>query len=225
MKPATPLRPQSLPFLVGLDAGLAKDLSALSEPRRYEDGAKVFQQGERIPGVFVVAEGSLKVFRSDGRGHVQVLDFIRPGQCVGEVQVFDGGSIASSAEAHGETACWLIPAAPLRDLAHRTPAIAEALIQHFAGKVRHLVDLVDSLSLHSVPERVAQVVLDAHGRQPERLLVEFQETQEELAQCIGASREAFSRALRLLTDLGLIQSTFPVVKLVDLPRLRTFAKG
>lgn len=121
MKPAAPLRLQSLPFLAGLESGLAKELTALSEPHRYEDGAKVFQQGERIPGVFVVAEGSLKVFRSDGRGHVQVLDFIRPGQCVGEVQVFDGGAIASSAEAHGETACWLIPAAPLRELAHRTP--------------------------------------------------------------------------------------------------------
>ena len=225
MKPATPLNLHSVPFLSGLDTALAAELTALSEPRRYLDGARVFQQGERIPGVFVVAEGSLKVFRSDGRGHVQVLDFIRPGQCVGEVQVFDNGPIASSAEAHGETACWLIPAAPLRELVHRTPEIAEVLIQHFAGKVRHLVDLVDALSLHSVPERAAQLILDAQEKHPARLVVEFAETQEDLAQVIGASREAFSRALRLLTDLGLVHSTFPVVKVVDLPRLRTFAKG
>ncbi len=225
MKPSEPLDLQSVPFLSGLAPHLASELTALSEARRFEDGARVFQQGERLPGVFVVGSGALKVFRADGRGHVQVLDFIRPGQCVGEVQVFDGGPIASSAEAHGDTACWLIPAAPLRELVHRTPEVAEVLIQHFAGKVRHLVDLVDALSLRSVPERVAQVILDAQERQPERLLVEFRETQEELAQCIGASREAFSRALRLLTDLGLIQSTFPVVKLVDLPRLRTFARG
>ena len=225
MKPAAPLNLQSVPFLAGLDPALAKELTGLSEPRRYADGARIFQQGERIPGVFVVAEGSLKVFRSDGRGHVQVLDFIRPGQCVGEVQVFDDGPIASSAEAHGETACWLIPAAPLRELAHRTPAVAEVLIQHFAGKVRHLVELVDSLSLHSVPERAAQLILDAQEKHPARLVVEFDETQEDLAQVIGASREAFSRALRLLTDLGLVHSTFPVVKVVDLPRLRTFAKG
>ena len=225
MKAAAPLNLQSVPFLKGLEPALAKELTAMSELRRYVDGARIFQQGERIPGVFAVAEGSLKVFRSDGRGHVQVLDFIRPGQCVGEVQVFDGGAIASSAEAHGETACWLIPAAPLKELAHRTPAVAEVLIQHFAGKVRHLVDLVDSLSLHSVPERVAQLVIDAQERAPGRMVVEFEETQEDLAQCIGASREAFSRALRLLTDLGLVHSTFPVVRVVDLPRLRTFAKG
>ena len=113
----------------------------------------------------------------------------------------------------------------MRELAHRTPAVAEVLIQHFAGKVRHLVELVDALSLHSVPERVAQLVIDAQERAPGRMVVEFEETQEDLAQVIGASREAFSRALRLLTDLGLVQSTFPVVKVVDLARLRLFAKG
>ena len=225
MSAVSPLNLKAVPFLAGLDASMAQALTGLSEPRRYADGARVFQEGEHIPGIFVVAEGSLKVFRADGRGHVQVLDFIRPGQCVGEVQVFDGGPIASSAEAHGPTACWLIPAAPLRELVHRSPSVAEVILQHFAGKVRHLVDLVDSLSLHSVPERVAQLILEAHLRHPDRLVVEFEETQEDLAQCIGASREAFSRALRLLTDLGLIHSTFPVVKLVDLTRLKTFARG
>ncbi|HEU4952273.1 MAG TPA: Crp/Fnr family transcriptional regulator [Holophagaceae bacterium] len=225
MSQAAPLNLRSIPFLSGLEPSLAGRLAEVSELRRYSDGARVFQQGERIPGVLVVAEGALKVFRSDGRGHIQVLDFIRPGQCVGEVHVFDSGPIASSAEAHGATACWLIPAAALRHLAHQEAGLAEVLIQHFAGKVRHLVDLVDALSLHSVPERVAQLILEAQERRPEKLVVEFQETQEDLAQCIGASREAFSRALRLLSDLGLIHSTFPVVRVVDLAKLQRYARG
>ena len=99
------------------------------------------------------------------------------------------------------------------------------IIHHFTAKVRHLVTLVETLSLHSVPERVAQLLLEAHESNPGRSLVEFQETQEDLAQCIGASREAFSRALRLLTDLSLIQSTFPVVRILDLGKLQRYAKG
>ncbi len=204
---------------------MAKDLVALSELRHFEDGQRVFVQGERIPGVFVVATGSLKVFRNDGRGHIQVLDFLRPGQCVGEVQVFDKGPIASSAEARGESSCWMIPAEPLNRIAHTTPEVAEVLIHHFAAKVRHLVDLVDALSLHSVPERVAQFILEAHDKHPERRFVEFEETQEDLAQCIGASREAFSRALRLLSDLELIHSTFPVIRITDADKLKRYAKG
>jgi CRP-like cAMP-binding protein len=141
------------------------------------------------------------------------------------VQVFDGGLAASGAEAHGETECWLIPALPLRLMSGRNNAVAMCLIQHFAGKIRHLISLVETLSLHSVPERVAQLILEYQGRNPGRALVEFRETQEDLAQCIGASREAFSRALRLLADLGLIQSTFPVVRILDILKLQRYARG
>ena len=42
---------------------------------------------------------------------------------------------------------------------------------------------------------------------------------------VGASREAFSRALRLLADLGLIQSTFPVVRILDTTKLQRYARG
>lgn len=72
---------------------------------------------------------------------------------------------------------------------------------------------------------MAQLILDYHSRNAAKSLVEFHETQEDLAQCIGASREAFSRALRLLADLGLVQSTFPVVRILDLQKLQRYARG
>jgi CRP-like cAMP-binding protein len=212
-------------YLAGLPQAEAEELASVSELRRYSDGATVFNQGEMIPGIFVVVQGSLKVFRTDGRGKIQVLDMLQPGTCVGEVQVFDGGPIASGAEAHGETECWLIPGPALKRMVQRNSAVGDVIIRHFAGKVRHLIQLVETLSLHSVPERVAQLVLDYQSRNPSRTLVEFQETQEDLAQCIGASREAFSRALRLLADLGLIQSTFPVVRILDVQKLQRYARG
>lgn len=212
-------------YLAGLPQAEAEELASLSEVRRYADGAPVFNQGEMLQGIFVVLQGALKVFRTDGRGKIQVLDILQPGTCVGEVQVFDGGPIASGAEAHGDAECLVIPSQALKRMVQRNPAVAEVIIRHFAGKVRHLIQLVETLSLHSVPERVAQLILDYQSRNPGRNLVEFQETQEDLAQCIGASREAFSRALRLLADLTLIQSTFPVVRILDVQKLQRYARG
>lgn len=216
---------KKIDYLNGLLPEDAEALSSVSEYRRFQDGSPVFAQGEPLPGIFVVTQGAMKVFRTDGRGRVQVLDILQPGSCVGEAGVFDGGVSASSAEAHGDLECWLIPGPPMRELLSRNPAFAEVVIRHFAAKLRHLVQLVETLSLHSVPERVAQLILDYHQRNPARSLVEFRETQEDLAQCIGASREAFSRALRLLADLGLIQSTFPVVRILDVAKLQRYARG
>jgi CRP/FNR family transcriptional regulator len=212
-------------FFSGLPSADADELASASEHKRFADGEPIFSQGEQIPGVYVVVQGAMKVYRTDGRGKVQVLDILLPGTCVGEVQVFDGGPTASAAEAHGETECWLVPGDLLRTKIQRSPAVAEYLIQHFAGKVRHLISLVETLSLHSVPERVAQLILEYQARNSTRTLVEFKETQEDLAQCIGASREAFSRALRLLADLGLIQSTFPVVRILNVQKLQRYARG
>jgi CRP/FNR family transcriptional regulator, dissimilatory nitrate respiration regulator len=103
--------------------------------------------------------------------------------------------------------------------------VAVWLSQHLASKIRHLIALVETLSLHSVPERVAELILDYQERNPGRFLVEFRETQEDSAQRIGASREAFSRALRLLADLGLIKNMFPAVRILDLPLLQRYARG
>jgi CRP/FNR family transcriptional regulator len=223
--PQAVLNLRRIEFLAGLPMNAAEELASVAELRRFPDGVRLYTQGDQIPGVYVVTKGGLKVFRTDGRGRVQVLQFLKTGECVGQVPVFDGAPTPSSAESHGETECWLIPSAPLRQLVHRYPEVADMIIHHFTAKVRHLVTLVETLSLHSVPERVAQLLLEAHEANPMRSLVEFQETQEDLAQCIGASREAFSRALRLLTDLSLIQSTFPVVRILDLAKLQRYAKG
>lgn len=212
-------------YLAGLPVAEARELMAVSELRRYANGDTVFTQGEPMPGVLVVMQGALKVFQTDGRSKVQVIDFLQPGGCAGVDEAFDGGVAGSGAEALGETECWLIPPMPLRLLAERNHAVAVWLSQHLAGKIRHLLSLVETLSLHSVPERVAQLILDYQGRNPERCLVEFRETQEDSAQRIGASREAFSRALRLLADLGLIKNMFPAVRIQDLKKLQRYARG
>jgi CRP/FNR family transcriptional regulator len=212
-------------FPAGLPAAEGKELLALGELRRYAGGDAVFAQGEAMPGVLVLAKGALKVFQTDGRGKFQVIDFLQPGACCGVDEAFDGGAAASGAEALVESECWVIQPAELRLLAGRSPAVAEWLNLHLAARVRHLLALVETLSLHSVPERVAELILEYQGRNPERCLVEFQETQEDSAQRIGASREAFSRALRLLADLGLIRNMFPAVRILDLQKLRRYARG
>jgi len=211
--------------LAGLPAADAKELMAVSELRRYADGDTVFTQGEAMPGVLVVMHGGLKVFQTDGRSKVQVIDFLQPGGCAGVDEAFDGGKAVSGAEALGETECLVIPPAPLRLLAERNHAVAEWLGQHLAARIRHLIALVETLSLHSVPERVAQLILDYQGRNPERCLVEFRETQEDSAQRIGASREAFSRGLRLLADLGLIRNMFPAVRILEPQKLQRYARS
>ena len=216
---------EDLGFVAGLPPAETGELLAVSELRSYRDAETVFTQGEAMPGMLVVVQGLLNVFQADGRGKFQLVDVLRPGDSAGMEEAFDKGAAASGGQARGHTKCWVVPPAQLRLLAARNPAVATWAGQHLAARVRHLISLVETLSMHTVPERVAQLILAYRERDPNRRLVEFRETQEDSAQRIGASREAFSRALRLLADLGLIKNMFPVVRILDVQKLHRFGGG
>ena len=211
--------------LAGLPETETDELAAIGEYRRYHDGEMVFRQGEVIPGIFIIIRGALRVFRNTRSGRTQVLATLQPGTCVGEVQAFDRNSIPSSAEAVGDTDCWLIPAEPLRELCRRNSVIREVVLKHLAGKIRHLISLVEALSFYSVPERVAQVLLDYHSKHPHNATIRFRESQENLGKVIGCGREALGRSLRLLVDLGYVECAYPTVTILDLPKLQRYAQG
>jgi len=211
-------------FLNDLPEAESKLLANASELRSYSDGEIIFNVGDELHGVYIVSTGALKITRTAIKDRFQVLDMMLPGQCIGEAQVFTGCPAASRAEAHGHTECWVIPSEALRKIVRESPAVSEAIIKHLALKMLHLVPLVETLSLRTVPERVAQMVLNQAkniaGAEP----VEFLDTQEELSRHIGCSREAFNRALKHLADMRLIRNEYPIIHILNRDGLRRYSK-
>ncbi|MBL0314102.1 MAG: Crp/Fnr family transcriptional regulator [Holophagaceae bacterium] len=210
-------------LLSGLGPEAQKAFDTLKEPRSFRAGQQVYAQGEQAKGIYILISGKLSVQRKCAKGRFQILQILLPGDSVGVVPVFDEEPTSCSVVAHTDATCWFVPAKPLRQLASRHEEIAEAVHRHLCGKFRNLVAVLEGMSLHSVPERVAKLLLDHHHRNPGRLLLEFPEGEEDLAHYISCSRSTFSRALRQLDDEGMIRNTFPVIHLVDVPRLETFA--
>jgi len=196
---------------------------ALKEPRSFAAGQQVYTQGEQAQGAFLLISGQLSVRRKCAQGRFQILQIMLPGDSVGIIPVFDREPTSCGVVAHTDAACWFIPAGPLRRLAFKYEEVGEAIHRHLGAKFRNLVDVLEGMSLHSVPERVAKLLLDQHRRNPGRSVLEFPEGEEDLAHYIACSRSTFSRALRQLDDEGMIRNTFPVIRLVDVPRLEAFA--
>jgi CRP-like cAMP-binding protein len=215
---------QKTTFLENLPPAECEALEKLSEKRSYPAGTIVFPRGEKVPGIFVVSKGCLKICRFAGKDKMQVLDVIEPGQCCGEMMVVTDTPSDIDAVAVEDTECWLIPVAVIEPILRANPLVS-AIFWHLSTKLFRMVPLIEALSLHTVPERVAKMVIDFHDRTPAKSFVEFTDTQEGLARFIGSSREAFNRGLKLLGDLGFIHSTFPVVHITDAAKLRRFAEG
>lgn len=210
-------------FFCCMSPAAQEAFDALKEPHSYRPGQLVYAQGEEAKGMYILLSGELSVRRKCSQGRYQVVQILQPGEGVGVLPVFDGSPTTCQVIAQTEATCWFIPAEPLRRLALEYVEIGEAVRRHLCAKFRNLVGVMEGLSLHSVPERVAKLLLDQHRRNPSRSLLEFPEGEGDLAHYIGCSRSTFSRALRQLDDEGMIRNTFPVVRLLDLPKLEHFA--
>ncbi len=206
-----------------MPASLWEAVDRIKEVRSYAEGALVHGQGERVEGAFLLLDGEWKLLHEDGRGYQQVIEFLRPGAITGLTSYFEHLPSPFAVRSLRRSRGAFIPGSAFRAWALSDPAGVDALMRHFGSQVRDLMEVAHGLSLQTVPERLAKVLLAEQMRKPDSPLLEFQEDQGELGQHIGCTRAAVSRGFKLLGEMGLIRNSFPVVRVLDLPRLQRIA--
>lgn len=192
----------AVPYFARLDAAALDAVSRSAVNRYYESGQVIFLEGDPAAGLFIVDEGRVKLYKLSLEGREQVVRLVGPGQFFNEVSVLDGGPNPVSAMALRDSQVWVIDRESLLGLLERHPTVAVAVIEALAAHARHLVSLVEDLSLRTVRARLAKLLLiqaAGGGEAPRRL------TQQEMAAQLGTVREMVGRALRELEDEGLIR--------------------
>ena len=194
---------------ISLFATLGRDelarVAAMAVERHYERGDIILLEGEMGGALHYVRTGLVKVFKTSPEGKEQVLRLIGEGHTFNDVPALDGGPNPASAAAMEASDVYIMRRADLRNLILTRPEVAEAVVQTLAGALRHLVVLVEDLSLRHVTARVAKILLDqetssgATGQQGYRL------TQTEMAAMAGTAREVVGRALKVLETAGAIE--------------------
>ena len=195
------------------DAALAA-LAAIATSVQRPAGTLIQLEGDPADAMYIVARGRVKIARISANGREQVLNVIPAGGHFNTVPIFDGGPCPANAEALTDVQLLTLPRIELLGVVAAHPPIALALLKEFTGRLRHLVNLVDELSLHTVPERLAGLLLEqaeaAERGDPQPAL-----TQAEMAARLGTVREMVGRTLKTFEVLGLIQLDRGVITLLD----------
>jgi CRP-like cAMP-binding protein len=200
-----PVEPRFLsvnPYFFGLDLPELDAIKPLFSEVRAERGEIILLEGELTDKLFFVAAGVVKLFRISAEGKEQTLEFVRPGGAINEVCVFDGGPNPASAQAMGSVLLYIINKNDLESILRSHPGVASNVIKVLAGRIRHLVSLVEDLSFRHVIGRVAKILLEhaGDGARPGQRL-----TQQEMAAMAGTAREVVGRSLKTLEDRGIIK--------------------
>jgi CRP/FNR family cyclic AMP-dependent transcriptional regulator len=192
----------SIPYFARLDATTLKIVARGAFRRTYTKGQTIFLEGEPCSGLWVVEKGRVRLLRLSTEGREQVVKLVAPGEFFNEVAVLDGGPNPVSAMAAMDSTLWVIERKTMLDLLDKYPALAAGVIENLASRARHLLTLVEDLSLRTVRARLAKLLLtqaEGGSEGPHRL------TQQEMAAQVGTVREMVSRVLRGFEQEGLIR--------------------
>ena len=187
--------------------------------RRFSAGELLFSEGEPCEGLYAVAAGRVRIFKTSPAGREQVLTIEGPSSSIAELPVFDGGPYPASAAAVDEAQLLFVSRSDFRACCLEHPEVALKLLQVVGGRLRRLVGIIEELSFTTLRHRLIAWLLreaQAHGHPtPEGTTFELSISHQELAAHIGTVRELVSRNMARLQAQGLIRAQGREITILD----------
>jgi CRP/FNR family transcriptional regulator, dissimilatory nitrate respiration regulator len=191
--------------------------------QRYSQNQVIFRQGDPCPGVFIVGSGLVRIYKTSPAGKEHVLHMVGPGATFAEVAAIGDFPCPAFAEALEETTCALLPAEAFSKAIREDHALCLQLLLGMSGWVKHLIDLVEDITLRDAIGRLARYLLSVAD--PDSGHVQLPSFKKHLASHLNLTSETLSRTLRRLEEMGLIQSNDQQLFVIDREALSATADG
>jgi CRP/FNR family transcriptional regulator len=189
--------------------GVLKALGARAVARKLGRDEVLFVMGEQAKGLYVIASGSVRAYRTGSDGREQIIHTEKSGSTIGELPLFDDQPYPSTVAADDDALVLFLEKGFVRQMCQAHPEIAMSALRVLSRRLRKCAELVETLSLRAVGQRLAQWFLEEAGTQgPQsgtKVEVEIALSREQMASRIGSVREVVSRAMARLEEEGLIK--------------------
>jgi CRP/FNR family transcriptional regulator, cyclic AMP receptor protein len=208
---------------VALFAPLTDDelqfLAARSNLKSYASGQLLFSEGDACAGLYVVASGRVRIFKTSANGREHVLAIEGPGSSIAELPVFDGGNYPASAAALEPSELVFVSRKDFRAMCLEHPEVALKVLQVVGARLRRLVGIIEELSFTTVRHRLISWLLRQaknEGRpSPRGVTFSLGASHQELAAQIGTVRELVSRNMARLQAQGFVEIDGREVVILD----------
>jgi CRP/FNR family transcriptional regulator len=208
-------------YFAGLDQRTLETIIRTARPHDYDPDQLVILEGEPASGLYVVQYGWLKVSKIAVDGREQILLFLGMGEVFNAVSVFTEAPNPASVTALESVRLWVISRDTMLRILDTNPHMARLIIQDLAGRLTHLVSLVEDLSLRTVEARLARLLLEQSvGEAVQR---RKWATQTEMASRLGTVSDVISRTMRKLAERGTIQMTRNEIQILNRAELEKLA--
>jgi CRP-like cAMP-binding protein len=180
-------------------------LSLIASIARFEKGAQIYREGTQADAIFTIISGVVKVYKTapDGTDHVGA--FLFTNDLFG---LAEEGRYASSARAVADVSLYRLPVSALENRLRRDAGLDFQLICKLCHELREAQRHAFILSRRNAAAKLAMFcqLLEEHqlarGEAAGELYLPM--SRSDIADYVGLSLEAVSRALRALASRGVI---------------------
>jgi CRP-like cAMP-binding protein len=214
-----------VPLFNGLPDDQLDKIAAIAIPKTAEKGGAIFSDGDVANGFYVVAEGSVKIYKMSMDGKEKILHIFGPAEPFGEVPVFAGTRFPASAQAVIKSQLLFFPREAFVRLITDTPSLCLNMLAVLSERLRQFAAQIENLSLKEVPSRLASYLLSLSKEQKGRDAVTLPISKGQIAGLLGTIPETLSRIFARMAQQELIAVDGRRIRLLDRDGIETLVEN
>lgn len=196
-------------WFASLSPMLRHDIIRCASVKRYTSGEQIAARADVCSRWIACAKGTVRVGLATLNGKQVTLDYIAPGQWLGDGLMLHEEAHPHDLHAQGDTTTLQIARRDFQALFYTHEEFRLALLRKQCAQAQLLYDKVDDLKTLGLGERLAKALLDLthkHGVPCEDgLRMHLQLPQRELADLVGASRQRVNEHLKRMEQKNIIR--------------------
>lgn len=180
----------------------------------YSKGEILFDEGSTANNMFFVNEGKVKLYKYTKDGKEQILHILSEGDFFGELNLLNSSIHNFSAKAIKNSKICSLSNEEMKNIIMKKPQIGIKLLESVGERLANTENLAQNLATNDADSRVAYLLIDLlekYGKvSGEKKEIQVPMSREDMANCVGVTRETMSRKLKKFEDENLI--SIPKIK-------------
>jgi CRP-like cAMP-binding protein len=204
-----------------------KKVSDTKVTKQVKKGEPIFEEGEKLNGVFCVRDGVSKLSKLSANGKDQIVKLATKGEVMGQRSVIAEESANLSAVAVNDMEVCFIPKEIIMNTLHKNPNFTYEVLRHMAHDLKEADDVIVNMSQKTVKQRIAEAFLylkNNYGEDDEGYLT-LTLSREDIANVVGTATESCIRIISEFKKKGYLISSGKKIGIANEKMLKNLVDG
>ncbi len=181
------------------------EIAAHAEVIELKKGNILFGPEDKVEHIYILHQGRIKIYKLNEAGKQLTLDYLTPGNIIGEVDIFTLRPRGVFAEVTEKSLLCKIDKHYIKEIMNSYPEFTRKIMELVCRRVKDLEnDFYDQALCSKKGQVIRKLIKMADEKRFDQKEVTVNITHQELADLIGAARETVSLILKDLSREGFI---------------------